>query len=483
MLIKSPENDLNVFYNLTIEDREGVMGMFVTRYRLKSQKEGSAQRSTNNASQYMGITTQRIDDMHDPIGPEDPGNEPGTPGGGGGNTTYPTDCPGTIVTTTVVNEIRCGCGHTWQQLMMGICTGCTSGYPIYPSMETIDVYECVTGTPSDPGTGGGADTGVGGGIGSTWPDIGDGNSVTIPINPDGTSAVPDILANFLGLTPEQKDMLADQPDLANELFQFLQQDGSIEAKEFAIAAIEAWTEGGEVDFANRVILSNDFTENECLYSIYEEMGKATTIKGYLQNFDPSFTNPVANLQLAVGVHSTYPNATAVTEEPNNYMIKILFNPNELSRPKLDVARTMIHELIHAEMYRKLLEVAQQPNIPWTREFIHTLRNNYEGLADYYTRYWLELPLGQAPTDPQHEQMAEHFIDVIIQALKDIDNSLTDLQYKAIAWAGLKGSGNTLSATTGLPSNPTIAWSNVPLSERLLLNNIYENFKATNLNCQ
>ena len=144
---------------------------------------------------------------------------------------------------------------------------------------------------------------------------------------------------------------------------------------------------------------------------------------------------------------------------------------------------MIHEIIHAEMYRKLLEVAQQPNIPWTEAFIHTLRNNYEGLAGYYTRYWLELPLGQPAGTTQHQLMAEHFIEIITQALKDIDNPLTDIQYKAIAWAGLKGGGGNLSSSTGLPPNPTVAWSNVPLAERLLLNSAYIDFKATNSNCQ
>ena len=79
-------------------------------------------------------------------------------------------------------------------------------------------------------------------------------------------------------------------------------------------------------------------------------------------------------------------------------------------------------------------------------------------------------------------MAEHFIDIIIQALKDVDNSLTDLQYRAIAWAGLKG-GTPLDEDTGLPPNPTVAWSNVPLSERLLLNNTYQDFQNTNSNCQ
>ncbi|QCX39901.1 hypothetical protein FF125_16185 [Aureibaculum algae] len=244
----------------------------------------------------------------------------------------------------------------------------------------------------------------------------------------------------------------------------------------------------EAYFDEQIFIDDEFKDNPCLKGVYDDMGKASKFKEYLNNFDENFTNPVANLRFSVGVHPIYPNATAVTDEPDNYLIKITFNPNTLNRPKLDIARTMIHEVIHAEMYRKLLSIAKQPNIPWTEEFIHSLKNDYKGLTDYYTRYWLEWPLDQQPGDPQHQLMAEHFIDIIVQALKDVDSSLTDLQYKAIAWAGLKGTSepnalNQLDPATGLPQNPTVAWSNVPLAERLLLNSTYETFKSSNTNCQ
>lgn len=216
--------------------------------------------------------------------------------------------------------------------------------------------------------------------------------------------------------------------------------------------------------------------------VYTAMGEATKFKEYLQNFDSNFTNPVANLRLTTGIHPVFPNATAVTDPPDNYLIQIMFKPSQLNRPSIDVARTFIHEIIHAEMYRKLLSVAKQPNIPWTENFIHSLRNDYKGLADYYTRYWLELPLEQQPGDPQHQQMAEHFRGIIEQALRDYDDSLTDLQYEALAWVGLKG-GGVLDQDTGIPLHPTVAWENEPLAKRLLLNSTYEDFKANNSNCQ
>ncbi|MFN4764666.1 hypothetical protein ACKGJN_16165 [Gillisia sp. Q332] len=257
---------------------------------------------------------------------------------------------------------------------------------------------------------------------------------------------------------------------------------SEKAEDFSHEAVDAKMTGGEVDFEEEVILNKSFIDNNCLYGVYTAMGKATKFKEYLQNFDNNFTNPVANLRLTTGVHPVYPNATAVTDEPNNYLIKITFNPNLLNRPNIDVARTMIHEMIHAEMYRKLLSIARQPEVPWTEAFIKSLKNDFEGLEEYYTRYWLEWPLDQPAGAPQHQLMAEHYIEIIKQTLRDYDDSLTDLQYEALAWVGLKG-GAELNAITGLPPNPTVAWEKEPLANRLLLNSAYENFIASNPNCQ
>jgi hypothetical protein len=42
--------------------------------------------------------------------------------------------------------------------------------------------------------------------------------------------------------------------------------------------------------------------------------------------------------------------------------------------------------LHAEIYRKLLSLAKQGNIPWSADFITSIKNDYPGLTDYYTRY-------------------------------------------------------------------------------------------------
>lgn len=258
-------------------------------------------------------------------------------------------------------------------------------------------------------------------------------------------------------------------------------------EQFANEAIDAQCSGGEVDFDNQVIIDASLKDNPCLYSVYVQLGKAPTFKNYLKNFDGNFS--VANLKLNVGVHPEYPTANAVTSPPANYLITIMFNPNNLNRPQLDVARTFIHEMIHAEIFRKLLSCANLPNLntndytdlEW-RNYITSLHNNFPGLYDYYIRYVYNIPIGQQATSIQHELMAQHYREIIIQTMQQFDNTQTPEIYNALSWTGLMGEGD-LNPTTGLLTNSTIAWQNIPQAQRLQILSISNNFLTTEEPCQ
>lgn len=200
----------------------------------------------------------------------------------------------------------------------------------------------------------------------------------------------------------------------------------------------------------------------------------------MQNFDGEFS--VANLILSVGVSANHSTANAVTFAPNNFNIEIMFNSNRLNRPPLDVARTLIHELIHAEIYRKLLSVAQQPEIPWSPSFFHSIRNDFPGLYDYYMRWHFNKPDGIDSTSPQHQLMAEHYRDTIEGALREIDNTQDNEVYESLAWIGLMGQG-VVDQATGLPPNPTVAWENLSQQERIATIAEYNGFRISNPPCQ
>jgi len=219
------------------------------------------------------------------------------------------------------------------------------------------------------------------------------------------------------------------------------------------------------NFDEQVFKDQSFTNNNCLNSVYTEMGKASTFNNYLKNFEPRFS--VAHLRFSAST-SLPSDTNAETSAPNNYLITITFNQNNLNRPKLSVARTFIHEIIHAEIFRKLLSISQHPSIQLNQSQIIQLRNNYPGLYDYYTRWKWNVPQGQEPSSAQHEAMAQHYRSIIEQALREYDNTQTNEVYEALAWTGLRD---------------TVAWNNLSQTQRDNIDQTVTNFFLNNPNCQ
>ncbi|WP_157603742.1 hypothetical protein [Polaribacter atrinae] len=218
--------------------------------------------------------------------------------------------------------------------------------------------------------------------------------------------------------------------------------------------------GGNIDectFDEQVFIDDSFKDNSCLKSVYDKMGKATKFKEYLQNFKNGMS--VADLRFTTDDNfsgnedADYHNAMAITKPPlANNEIKIKFNTdtsttgNILNKPDVFKAVSMIHEVIHAEMYRKMLDamIVAQANgttLDWTdltydefRQYIDvTLQNKYFGIWDYYVRYDDN---DDTPDNGQHQQMAQHYRDIVKQALTDYDPTLTEEQKEALSWIGL-----------------------------------------------
>lgn len=249
---------------------------------------------------------------------------------------------------------------------------------------------------------------------------------------------------------------------------------------FYIDGLKVVANGGRMDFYNKIILGKDFQNNPCLNGVYNSLNTSVIAKDYLNKFN--IAKPVANLKFTLGVDNTYPTANAVTYNPVNYVIEIKFNPNNLKRPKTSIARTFIHEIIHAEMYRKLLSLAKDSSIPWSENFINSIKNDFPGLNDYYTRWYYNVPNGQYPSDPQHQLMAEHYRKTITDFLIQFDTAVTTRQAKDLAWEGLMGSG-IINNITGLPSQPTEAWKKIEKTERLRILASNKKFNSSNQNCK
>lgn len=119
-------------------------------------------------------------------------------------------------------------------------------------------------------------------------------------------------------------------------------------------------------------------------------------------------------------------------------------------------------MIHAEMFRILLSLSSTyGEIDVFKLNTMLTEHNYPGLYDYYRRFGVN--------DMQHEQMAARYRGIVVNLLKEYDNTLTNDQYQAIAWIGLKG---------------TIAWKRLKDSERQNTTDLYNTwYLSAKQNCQ
>lgn len=180
---------------------------------------------------------------------------------------------------------------------------------------------------------------------------------------------------------------------------------------------------------NLVKPTKKFKSHTKINSIYNQIKTASNFKQYLQNFEPTFS--VAHLVFDVGTVNIF-DAAAETSEPINYHIKITFNENKdwTNIPKIVVANTFMHEIIHAEMFRKLLSISSTPNgnIDWNQVKSLNTQDNFPGLFDYYVRYM------NGDTNYQHEAMATHYVNIMVNFLKQIyGNQYSDFDYKTVVW--------------------------------------------------
>ncbi len=112
------------------------------------------------------------------------------------------------------------------------------------------------------------------------------------------------------------------------------------------------------------------------------------------------------------------------EEWNTNNIDLVLNKNAIGNlPSIEVALTLLHEGIHAEIYRKLLTIhgpSQLSNM------------NFPSMFNLYSQYKLSEGFS-------HEFIANYYVDIMSAALKQYDSSQFSLDYyKALAWEGLEG---------------------------------------------
>ncbi len=150
-------------------------------------------------------------------------------------------------------------------------------------------------------------------------------------------------------------------------------------------------------------------------------------------------------------------------------VQIIFNTDSSTNgyfynlSDIQIAKTIIHEVIHAHIIKTLLILKDETDMlnqsgfnsseEW-ENYINSIKNDYKLLKESYEAYRANQSVNlEGVADFDHEEIALHYIDVIITALKEFDPNLSQAQYSALAWSGLKNSiawQNFLQQNGGLP---------------------------------
>lgn len=213
----------------------------------------------------------------------------------------------------------------------------------------------------------------------------------------------------------------------------------------------------EVDWENQYIFeineTIEFQNHPCVKSIKDDLKNSSKISEIIKKFEPTF--PILHLEWGMFTNSNFGNTgqTILNEDINTAFININTESFAHVSP-IVIANTIAHELIHAELYRKLKELVDDVNLISMAEY-DALADNFPGIKDYVFRYgniqstsngfnvmtWSLTPnFSQA----HHNQMADFYRNTLIDAMKAYDNmnginrgSNSDTFYEAISWAGLR----------------------------------------------
>lgn len=413
-LVKEIEG--NIFFNLTIEDKNGESDMFMTCYIPSSYWvnnkdeafQGVIVSRRNTLTQY-----QEPEILFDDIINSHFNHDLGVGPGGGGthqyNQNYPYNCNGIVIVSVQQVAYQCGCGHWPDQK----CGGCPQADPYYPGYNQVPFYYCqedpfYSGSnpdnPTNPSTGG-----------PTSPNP-DDTSITAMIKPEECKErIVGDLNRDCYLSPYEMCLKNGNSE---EVCDCVAAGGNINTCVSEI--IEEQIDDDYLDDCTKQVLTNikslnqnDFARILAKFSPLNSVYKVTLI--------PDNTLPADDL-------GTTDWSGDVLPIPYDYTIKL--NQNFLvESTKLGMAATILHELLHAYF----LSIVDD-----NYETGSTELENFPNLWNYYV-----LSQGNGANYEQHVTIANLYVKKLARALQEFHtgNPVLDsdepLQiYKDLAWGGL-----------------------------------------------
>lgn len=304
------------------------------------------------------------------------------------------------------------------------CTGTTSGG---------------SSSGSDFGTSTGTGTGANTSISSVWAN-GGGSNYGYTFNYTGQQAYVGLYKKYLPnytFSSLQRYNITNNPEVSAPLLDFLNTDGNTQSnKNFVLSVIDAIEEGRVASTQEVNVLLNTYKivktslliENQiddtqldpCPKEVMEKLKKAT-------NAD------IANIMTKLGAKNTYkvsmvmkPAGTyAETEKISSYNYEIRVDRDRYTNgTKLFKATSLIHEIIHAYFLSIVDDYNHTPS---------TLLPSFPELFEAYVKKTYP-----NPSDAQHKEMADKYVDAMASALQEYDANFTVPYqvYKDLAWGSL-----------------------------------------------
>lgn len=338
-----------------------------------------------------------------------------------------TTCGSSITMVVVSAQYTCSCcgrkeihptctsGYDERQIFAPVITyqgPCgTTGEAIYPDNNGETTYSCDTC-----------------GSNGTTQGTGDSNSTTGVL----LSFEQLIFQNFVkyNLNIAEKSWINDikNLDYQNQISNFLNNnlndselDYTIEAKNFVKEAIEAIINGGDVDWVDKII-NNLKGKTACVYGKLEELNL------FKETIGKFIANPNYHIQINNG---ECPNSLPGTRGCSNgsYIENglIIINISSNYGPNLlDLAQTILHEGIHAELTRYLYNVNNNLGLD--------SNNDRPRLMELYMEY---KGLNSQSSQAQHYYMTENYVKPIAAAIRELDNNKYPIEYyMGFGWDGL-----------------------------------------------
>jgi len=250
--------------------------------------------------------------------------------------------------------------------------------------------------------------------------------------------ITDCLSSSSSFTGEQELWLQHPYNFSHMrgIAGYLNDNCSEASQEFALLALEALDndgiDDGEVDFENEIILDESFLTDEKLKCVYDKLkaSNSNLFKATIGNF---VNDPKLKIRIKKGnCVNTNDACCDDSEITTTGIVNLIIE--DTTGSVLDIASSILHEGIHAEISRYVLLQAPYEDV-----------NDRPRILELY-KYYKDL---YNEGDIEHIYMTEHYINPIASALRKLDSFSYPVDYyKSYAWDGLRkwDAGELLSMT-------------------------------------